>query len=160
VAVGGDESLVVRVVLLVFGFGMLLDVGMGLFAADPERFLPSYLGGEADLRLRMLRLARAAVIALSQLALLYRSLLRGAQASGALARGGQGLLLGGAVAMPLTLALASFTAVEVKYLLPLPALAAFLGTLAGLWLAGPPARGLERLGWLLVVASMAGGLLM
>jgi hypothetical protein len=155
-----DEPPALRVVLLVFCFGMLLDVGMGLFAADPGRFLPDYLGTEDGVRLRMLRLARAAVIALSLLTLLLRGLVKRRGASGAFARLGPGLLLPGAVLMPLTLALAAFTSVGWKYLLPLPALAAFLGTLAAVALARPPARVLERAGWLLVAVSMAAGLFM
>src|SRR5437773_2606112 len=63
-----------RVVLPVICLGMLLDVAMGLFAADPGRFLPASLGPDDGVRLRMLRLARAAALALPAVALLYEGL--------------------------------------------------------------------------------------
>jgi hypothetical protein len=153
-----SAPLVWRIVLAVFCGGMLLDVAMGLFAVDPDRFLPGYLGREDELRLRMLRLARAAVIALSLLTLRFRRL--AGRRDGAAWRWGQGLLLFGAVSMPLTLALAAFTAADLKYLLPLPSQAAFWGAVVAFCLAGPPARRLERAGWGLVVLGMGAGLLM
>jgi hypothetical protein len=149
-----------RVVLLVFCFGMLLDTVMGLFAADPERFLPSYLGAEDGVRMRMLRLARAAVVALSLLTLLYQDLAARAGPGRRLVYWGQVALLVGAAGMPLVLGVAAFTTVEAKYLLPIPAQATFLGTLAGAWLAAAWARPLELWGWLLVAVSMGAGLLM
>jgi 4-amino-4-deoxy-L-arabinose transferase-like glycosyltransferase len=62
--------------------------------------------------------------------------------------------------MPLILALAAFTSIRAKYLLPIPAQAAFVGTLAGAWLASRSARPLEVWGWLLIALSMAAGLFM
>jgi hypothetical protein len=62
--------------------------------------------------------------------------------------------------MPLTLATAAFTTVEVKYLLPIPAQATFLGVLAAVWLVRRWARPLELWGWSLIAVSMAAGLFM
>src|SRR5260370_2658918 len=62
--------------------------------------------------------------------------------------------------MPLILAVAAFTTVEAKYLLPIPAQATMWGTLAAAWLARRWARPLELWGWLLIALSMAVGLLM
>jgi hypothetical protein len=95
---------------------------------------------------------------LSVLALLYRDL--ETHAIGRWPRWGRIALLAGAAGMPLTLAVAAFTAVEVKYLLGLPAQATFWGTLAGAWLAYRAGRPLEVWGWCLIAASMQVGLLM
>jgi hypothetical protein len=150
---------VLRVVLFVFCFGMAIDAVMGLFAAAPGHFLPQYLAAEDGVRQRMLRLARAAVIALSLLTLLFGELAARA-GDGRVSRWGQVALLLGAAGMPATLAVAAFTAVEVKYLLGIPAQATFLGTLAGAWLAWRHARPLEVWGWLLIAVSMQAGLFM
>ena len=53
-----------RVVLPVICLGMLLDVVMGLFAVDPGRFAARLPGSRGRVRLRHLRLARAAALAL------------------------------------------------------------------------------------------------
>jgi hypothetical protein len=148
-----------EVLLVVLGCGMLLDAVMGFFSIDPPRLQPAYLGGEDGVRLRMLRLARAAVIALSLLAILYRELEK-QSGGGRLAYWGGVVLVAGAVGMPLFLTLAAFVAVEIKYLLCLPAQAVFWGTLAGVWLAWRRAGPLEAWGWLLIAVSMQAGLLM
>jgi hypothetical protein len=150
----------VQTVLVVFCFGMLVDVLMGLFAAAPTRLMPVYLGGEDGVRQRMLRLARAAVIALSLLTLLYRDLAVQRAGRNWLVIGGQVALAIGAVGMPLVLTLAALSLVELKYLLPIPAQATILGTLAGVWLAASLGRRLELWGWLLTAVSMAAGLFM
>jgi hypothetical protein len=147
-----------RVVLPVICLGMLLDVAMGLFAADPARFLPASLGPDDGVRLRMLRLARAAALALPAVALLYEGL--AVRAHGPLVRRGRAALWCGVLGMSSILTAAGFTSVQVKFLLPLPALTTFAGTCAGLWLARTQGRPLEVWGWLLVAASMGAGLLM
>src|ERR1700687_4687241 len=55
---------VLRAMLLVFCGGMLLNGLMGWFTASPAQFLVEYIGPEHGLPQRLLRLARAAVIAL------------------------------------------------------------------------------------------------
>ncbi len=149
-----------RVVLAVFCFGMLLDAMMGLFASSPGTFLPTYIGPEDGVRLRMLRLARAAVIALSVLTLLYQGLAaRGDPHRRAIRWGRLGMLCG-TIGMPTILTAACFTTVSMKFLLPIPAQAIFAGTLVGVWLAQKYSRPLELWGWLLIATSMASGLLM
>lgn len=147
------------VVLPVFCFGMLLDAAMGLFAADPGLFLPHYLGPEDGVRLRMLRLAHVAAIALSVVTLLFRDL-AGRAGPGPAARRARLALCCGTLGMPAVLTAASFAAVEIKFLLPIPALTMFAGTAVGAWLAWRFARPLELWGWLLVAASMGAGLFM
>ena len=62
--------------------------------------------------------------------------------------------------MPVLLILAAFTSLHFKYLLTIPAQAAFAGTLVAAWLAWKAGRRFELWGWLLIALSMAGGLLM
>ncbi len=83
----GGSPRIWRLVLPVICLGMLLDVVMGLFTVNPEQFLPAYLGPEDGVRLRMLRLARAAAIALPVVALFYEGLAaRGPSSSAGAAR--------------------------------------------------------------------------
>lgn len=156
--VGGSAG-VWRVVLPVVCLGMLLDAVMGLFVADLGWFLPAYLGPEDGVRLRMLRLARAAAVALPAVALLYEGLAARVDPDRPLAHRGRALLWVGVATMSATLAVAAFTSVRVKFLLPLPALTTFAGTCAGVLLAYHHARPLEVWGWLLVACSMGTGLL-
>ena len=151
---------VLQVVLLMLCFGMLLDAVMGLFAANPVLFLPDYLGREDGVRLRMLRLARAAAIALSLLTLLYHDLAARSKPPRRFVDWGQMALLIGAIGMPLILSVAAFTSVGVKFLLLIPAQTTFWGVVAGAWLAKSRGRPLELWGWLLIAVSMAAGLLM
>jgi hypothetical protein len=151
------NSLVLQAILATFCFGMLLDALMGLFAAEPGWFLPTWLGPEDGVRLRMLRLARAAVIALSVLTLLSGELLRRGPVQ-RLLRWGQLALLLGATIMPLLLTAAATTFLGFKYLLGVPANAALLGTLAGAGLACGQGRWVELAGWVLIAASMIVGL--
>jgi hypothetical protein len=139
----------------VFAFGMLLDVASGLLVVEPAQFRPAFLGPDDGVRLRMLRLARAAAIALPVLVVLSQRFV-GSKA-GDRARGS---LLAGAVGMPAVLAAACFTLVSLKYLLPLTALATFAGTVAAARQADHRASALERGGWWLVAASMGVGLFM
>jgi len=147
------------VVLPVFCFGMLLDAAMGLFAVGPDLFLPDYVGPEDGVRQRMLRLARAAAIALSVVTLLFRDLAERAGPQPAVRRAHVALWTG-AVGMPVILTTASFTFVAVKFLLPIPAFAMVCGTAVGAWLTRRFASRLEVWGWLLVAASMGAGLFM
>ena len=158
---GADRNLTgLCIILSAITFGMLLDALMGLFAAN-SAFLPTLLGREDGVRLRMLRLARAAAIALSVLALLYHDLLNEDNASHAHAARGRVLMVGGALGMPLILSLAAFGNLAFKYLLPLPAFAVFYGTIVGGILTWKrPARGWEFWGWAMIAASMGAGLLM
>ncbi len=159
----GEQSLQrdlwgLRVVLVAITFGMLIDAMMGVFAASPS-LMPTLLGAEDGVRLRMLRLARAAAIALSVLALLYGSLMtREGQIHSKHAARGRVAMLAGALGMPVILSLAAFTSVHFKYLLPLPAFSIFYGTIIGAVLAR--LRGLEFWGWALIGASMSVGLTM
>src|SRR5262249_11937703 len=73
-------------------------------------------------------------------------------------RGRLGLVVG-CVGMPSILSAACFLWVEIKYLLPIPALAATFGIIVGLVLARRSARPLEQWGWLLVAVSVNLGLL-
>jgi hypothetical protein len=151
-----------RFLLATITFGMLLDALMGLFAASPEWFLPPSLGPEDGVRLRLLRLARAAAVALPVLALLSggvggTTIERAPQGR---ARWGFVALTAGAAGMPLILTAAAMLLLEIKYLLPLPALAVFGGTLLATVLARRQARPLELWGWLLISTSLGAGLLM
>lgn len=156
----GGESRVWAVALPVICLGMLLDTVMGLFAASPEQFLPEFLGPDDGVRLRMLRLARAAAIALPAVALLFEGLATRAGRDLPMARWGRFLLWCGVASMSAVLAVAAFTSVGVKYALPLPALTVFAGVSVGIVLAHRHARALEVWGWLLVASSMAVGLCM
>jgi hypothetical protein len=149
-----------EVALPVICLGILLDAGMALAALRPELFLPPYIGPGDGVRLRMLRLARAAAIALPVLALLYRDLAVRAKQPSPVVRWGQIGMLCGAAGMPAILVAAALTSVHLKYLLALPADAIFAGTLVAVWLASRHARRLELWGWLLIAGSMAVGLLM
>lgn len=146
-----------RIELLVLGCGMILAGVMAFFVAD-LRFWPEYLGAEDGVRMRMLRLARVAVIALTLLTILAAE--NAKRSASRLARWGVLALLVGAVGMPLVLTLAAFTFVELKYLLPIPAQATFIGALINLWLTWSSNRRLATWGWLLVATGMASGLLM
>lgn len=145
-------------ILAILALGMLLDVTAGLFATRPETFFPDFLGPEDGLRQRMLRLARAAAVALAVLSLLIRGLAE-REPDHPAARWGPRVLLAGMAGMPLILMGAAFTSVLVKFLLPLPATAVFSGTLVGAWLARRHGNRLELTGWLVIAASMGVGLL-
>jgi hypothetical protein len=148
----------VRVVLAIFLFGMAIDVVSGLYAVDAARFLPAYVGPEDGVRQRMLRLARVAATALSLLTLLFRDL-RPPQPASPLDRWGRLAMLVGTLGMPTVLTAACFLWVDLKYLLPIPALAMTGGVVLALVRARPAAPPLEQWGWLLIAASMNVGLL-
>ena len=149
-----------RVILPILCLGMVLDGVMGLSRASPAVLALAYLGPEDGVRLRMLRLARVAVTALSVTAFLYQGLAERAGLARPLVRAGQVGLWIGVMGMPTVLAAAAFLRLEIKYLLPIPALATFSGVCIGATLAARHARPLEVWGWVLVAASMAAGLFM
>ena len=82
-------------ILLIVGLASRLSAA-GLFAVNAGLFLPAYLGPDDGARLRMLRLARAAAIALPAVALLYEGLAARA-ADKRLARTGRVLLWSGVI---------------------------------------------------------------
>jgi hypothetical protein len=151
-------ELELRLALGAVVFGMLLDAGMGLVFVRPD-LLAAYLGPEDGVRLRMLRLARVASIALPIQALLYERLCSNAP-SGRLVRWGGMALAWGAVGMPVVLTAAALGSLGLKYLLPAPADAVLFGTGVAVWLAfrGPALP--ARCGWTLLLASMVLGQLM
>jgi hypothetical protein len=148
-----------RVILPILCLGMAVDGVMSLSRADPALLPLAFLGPEDGVRLRMLRLARVAATALSVTAFLYQELADRAGWTRPLARGGQIALWIGVLGMPTVLSAASFLRLEIKYLLPIPALAAFVGVCAGVGLAARRGRPLEVWGWTLIAVSMAAGLL-
>ncbi len=151
----------IRIILPVVCFGMSLDFLAGLLPVMPDSWIVDHLGAADGVRMRMMRLARVAAIALSVLTLLYYGLLdRQSGERGRVTRSGGILMAMGAVGMPAILALASFTWLPVKYLLPLPATAAYLSACFGLYLASRRGNPLEWFGWGLIVASISIGMLM
>src|SRR5436190_7015224 len=151
-------SVEVRVVLAIFLFGMAIDAASGLYAVDASHFLPAYLGPEDGVRQRMLRLARVAATALCLMTLLIRDLCLSDALSPSV-RWSRLALLVGAAGMPTVLTAACFFHVDLKYLLPIPALAMTGGVLVALLRARRIASQLEQWGWLLIAASMSVGLL-
>jgi hypothetical protein len=146
----------VRTVLAVFLFGMAIDTVSGLYAVHGWGLRLVDLGPEDGVRQRLLRLARVAATALSLLTLLARN--HAAAGPPPWNRWGRLGLLIGTAGMPTVLTAACFVAVEVKYFLPIPALAMTGGVLLALWQSHRTASWLEQYGWLLVVLSMSLGL--
>lgn len=140
--------------------GLLLDAVMALGAARPELFRPEWVGPDDGVGLRMLRLARAAMVALPLLALHYAEARAAARPANRLLAWAGPVLVFGAAAMPLLLVLSACVWMGFKYLLGLPANATVLGTLAGAWLAYRRQSWLTLAGWLFVLASINAGLLM
>ncbi len=149
-----------RVILPILCLGMLLDGVMGLSRASSALLPLAYLGPEDGVRLRMLRLARVAVTALSVAAFLYQGLAERAGLARPLVCTGQVGLWIGVLGMPTILTAAAFLRLEIKYLLPIPALGAFTGACIGVVLAVRHARPLEVWGWTMTAVSMGAGLLM
>ena len=141
----------------------LLALGI-LFAAvwlrlhfRPEIFLS---GPDGDLRERLFRLARVAAVALPILALLFSGLAARAGPPSRVARLGGAAMLFGAVTMPAVLAAAAYTRIELRMLLPLPALAIVYAAASGVELARRHGCRAELWGWRLIAASTAAGLVM
>ena len=152
------EAVLTRAALWTLTFGMLLDAGWALVLAYPGLF-PAYLGPEDGVRLRMLRLARVASIALSiQVVLVQR--LSGYPAEKGPARWAGPALAAGAAGMPLILTAAALGPLPLKYLLWLPADAVLFGAGVATWLAFRQGTPLDRWGWGLVLGSMIVGQLM
>lgn len=149
----------IKMLVPVACLGMLLDMTAGLLALTPDAAL-QYLGSEDGVRLRMLRLARVAAIALSALTLLYYSTARGRETADHRIRWGGRLFVVGAIGMPATLAAACFTSLHIKYLLVLPATAVLASVLIAIATLPKDAHGLERWGWLLIALSISVGMVM
>lgn len=150
----------IRLILPVACFGMLLDFTAGMLTVFPDQMILDHLGAEDGVRLRMLRLARVAAIALSVLTLLYQGLVRSSQSRSRAVEWAGYALMGGAIGMPAILAAACFTSLHLKYLLAIPATLVVTGVYVGLWQAWKYAPLLERWGWLLVAISVSTGMLM
>ena len=147
-------------IVSVLCLGIVLEATAALFRLNPQIFLPAYIGPEDGLRLRMLRLARVAAFALPVLALFFQGLSSRAYPHSRAVRWGRVGMLCGMIGIPAVLAAASFTHIELRALLPIPADAIFLGTICGLWLSTRHALRLETLGWSLIALSMGAGMLM
>ena len=93
----------IGMILPVACFGMLLDFVAGLLPVLPESFVLEHLGADDGVRLRMLRLARVAAIALPVLTLLYYGVAGDPELDRTKARLGGKSLATGAVGMPLIL---------------------------------------------------------
>lgn len=160
ITIGGSGAKQIKLILPILCFGMFLDLLTSLFILDPNLFFPEWLREQDEVRLRMLRLARVAVIALTVLVLLYFDLAyRARNANQRIVVWGHRGLLGGTIGMPLVLALACFIDLHLKYLLPIPATLVCLGSCAGLNLAWKHGARLEWLGWLIITASLFTGML-
>jgi len=163
-ALSGDRSVSrnhweLRGIFVILGCAMLLEAVAVLFELQPGFFLPAYLGPAAGLRMRLLRLARVAALVLPVLTLLHWELMRTYRLSRPICWGSLAMLCG-ALGMPTVLVAASFTYVELKVLLSIPAIAILAGALSGAGLARKQASPLERSGWLLISLSMAAGMVM
>jgi len=148
----------IQLILPILCFGMFLDLLTSLFILYPDLLSLDWLGNEDEVRLRMLRLARVAVIALTVITLLYFDLAYRANTTNQMITWGHRGLLGGTIGMPLVLALSCFTFTQLKYLLPIPATLVCLGAVAGLNLAWKHGDRLERLGWAIITASLFTGM--
>jgi hypothetical protein len=137
-----------------------LALGMAAFGLVLAALLPWSivlgLGPEDGVRLRMLRLARVAAIAVPLLLLLYPVAPPRLERP---RRWGLTLLRMGALTMAPILAAAGLTWTGLKYLLPLPADTTLAGAGIAAWLAWRSGSAAERAGWSIVSGSMAVGLL-
>jgi hypothetical protein len=149
-----------RVAVLVLCGGMLLDLSMALLELPLPLSLPDWTGQPTSVQMRMLRLARAAMIALPLLALLYAELRERSRPVHWLLEWAGPVGVFGAATMSLILVLSACVWMPFKYLLGLPANAAVAGVIAGAVLAWRNGLLLELIGWLLVLLSMSAGLLM
>ena len=156
----GEHSRDLRLGLFVVCFGMSLDLFSALATTQPDLFLPDYLGEADGLRLRMLRLARVAAIALCVLTLLYQQLADQQKPRRQLTDWGGFLMLCGAVGMPAALTLASLLWTNFKYLSMIPATTTMIGVTIALVIAWRQRCVLERAGWTMIVASLGAGAVM
>ena len=153
----GNYTREIRLILPVVALGMLLSLASALPALAQNEALADHLGDADGTRRRMLRLARVAALALSVLTLLYYGT---SPSQGRLQDRIGGVLMAGAVGMPLVLTVAALVWMPAKYLLPFPALAVMVGAIAAWLSALRGANRLEQAGWLTIVASLSVGLLM
>lgn len=158
-----EARLLTRRLLTVVALGLVLEGLLALNTVDEFTVLRGFLGGEDELRQRLLRLARVAALILPLLALLGVELRERAPVEGRAARVTGWLTAGlalGAAGMPLVLILSALVDLRWKYLLPVPADLTLAGTITGAWLAFRHGFPRERVGWLLIAASMSVGMLM
>ena len=130
-----------------------------LFDAATAAYPPLSLGAWDGLRMRLFRLARVAAVALPLLALFLSRLAARVGSDSATARRARRAMIFGAAAMPLVLAAAALTRLELRMFLPLPALAVVYATFSASLLARR-AHPAELWGWRLIAASTAAGLVM
>lgn len=143
-----------RCMWLLLAAGAVLNLMVLAAWLNPD-LRPSFLVGEDNLRWRLLRLACVASLALPTLTLFHERL----SASREPGIGRTAFAIG-ALAMPTILVLAGLSSLSWKYLLPLPAVAVWLGSLLALADARRRGNWLERGGWWLVIGSISAGLLM
>lgn len=156
----GDQAVWINRIVPIVCFGMLLDFAAGLFVVLPGDFVLEHFGAADGVRLRMMRLARVAAIALSVLTLLYFSGLGRSTTHRKAADWGGLALACGAIGMPLILAAACFTSLHWKYLLALPATATVVGVYSAFISSLRRATPLECWGWGLIATSTSAGMLM
>jgi hypothetical protein len=110
--------------------------------------------------MRLFRLAQVAAVALPLLAVFLSNLAaRFGDETGKVDRARRAMAFG-AAAMPLVLTTAAFTRIELRMLLPLPALAVVYAAVSASLLAQHGAPRPEVWGWRLVAAGSAAGLIM
>lgn len=153
----GPYAREIRLILPVVAFGMFLSVASALPALAHNEAIADHLGDATSLWRRMLRLARVAALALSVLTLLYYGV--SSNPDPFEDRFGRVLIVG-AVGMPLVLTVAAIFWMPAKYFLPVPAIASFLGVVAGWRSARHTANRLEQAGWFTIMVSLSVGLLM
>ena len=149
-----------KVILATICLAMLLAAAVELIGANLGLTLGTPVAPEDDLRLRMLRLAQVGVTMLPALTLLHQGLAAKGYPDTGSVQWPQVCLSVGTLGMPAILTAAAMTHTGVKFLLPIPTITLFAGTVSGLWLARRVARRLERWSWLLIALCMAGGLFM
>ena len=157
--IGGIAATKLRLILLVLCLGMCLDFVSGVMGLYPDLLQLDWFGAEDEVRWRMLRLARVAGIALPVLTLLFFDLVDRTGIHGWLVEWGHRGFLVGSLTMTLTLAMASFAFLEIKYLLTIPSTAVCFGAVAACLLSWRHAGRLEQLGWLIITGSLFGGML-
>lgn len=156
----GDHAVWISRIVPIVCFGILLDFTAGLFKVLPEHFVLEYFGAADGVRLRMMRLARVAAIALSVLTLLYFSSPRRSTATRNADGWGGFVITCGAIGMPVILATACFTSLHWKYFLVFPAIAVVVGVILAFLSSRRHAEPLETWGWAMIATSTSAGMLM
>ncbi len=142
--------------LWVLLLGMLVDLGLGLIEWRGE-LLPDYFAPVDSVRMRMLRLARMAAVALPLLASLQEELMAKADHGLKWVRRGQWGIRIGAVGMPAMLTGCALTWWNRKGGLMLLTLSMMYGVFMSARLARNEGRAFERASWLVVFYSMCVG---